>query len=76
MSASSCFFMFTKAELIVDNYAAGMFVGKLTLNAMKRLPNLNDCLWNGRPLPSIVLMSSGLITSPGLFITLIFDPSK
>ena len=50
--------------------------GKVTLNAINKLPNSKGFLWKGRPLPSIVLRSSGLITSPGLFLILIFDPSR
>ena len=51
-------------------------VGNATLKRTKRFPYLKDCLWKGSPLPITVLMSSGLMTSPGLFWILILEPSR
>jgi len=54
----------------------GREAGNDTLKITKRFPNLYDCLWKGRPLSLTVLMSSGLITSPGLFFILRVEPSR
>jgi hypothetical protein len=42
-------------------------LGNVTLKTIYKLPNLNEVLWKGRPFSKTVLISSGLITSPGLF---------
>lgn len=43
---------------------------------MNKFPKLYIFLWKGIPSPSTTLISSCLITSPGLFLILIFLPSK
>jgi hypothetical protein len=46
------------------------------LNKTNRFPNLYGFLWNGSPFSSTVIRLSGLITYPGVLITLKVDPFK
>lgn len=65
--STSAVFIEDKADEMLVNYVLLSVVGNVTLKMTYKLPNLKDCLWKGRPLSKTVLMSSGFITSPGLF---------